>query len=79
MLAAEQGTVVACLMSDGARSCVLVACTELRWQGYSGAGGCSEKLYGVILPSQRGLGIRTCIWRCVGEEMGLLLLEEGGE
>ena len=43
MLAVEQGTVVACLMADGARSCVLVACTGLRWQEYAGAGGCSEK------------------------------------
>ena len=33
----------------------------------------------MILPSHRGLGIRTCICLCVEEEMGLLLLEEGGE
>ena len=36
----------------------------------------SEKLNGIILPWQRGLGILTWIWRCVGDAGGLRLLEE---
>ena len=36
----------------------------------------SEKLNGIILPWQRGLGILTCAWRCVGGGGGLRLLEE---
>ena len=39
-----------------------------------------EKLNGMILPWQRGLGILTWTWRCVEEEGGgMWLLEEGGE
>ena len=37
----------------------------------------SEKLNGIILPWQRGLGSLTCAWRCVGGGGGgLRLLEE---
>ena len=36
----------------------------------------SEKLNGAILPWQRGLGILTCAWRCVGSGGERRLLEE---